>query len=872
MKEGYYLTQSKYLKNRAINGYWAIYAAYAALGDYIADPANGYTFILSSPQANWYGVQYGATVMGICAMGGNPYNYNGENWVQKLYDNYGGPYAGGLYSALGMEAAGANSTMYTPKGDYQVNQLSESSMAMGIDIAGWAAVLVAKHHDFPGYEESNTAALKAWLNYLRGLGIDSDGNFVGCNDISTGCAVTAFAALYSIGITDADPALDTWKNAATGKGIIDAIYEQGLVQDKIPGYMTQMEMAICDMYNAKYNGSTSTWIKCGVTKAKLDAQVAKANAILADETKYEASSIKDIKAAMEKVNAISEERLNNKIADYGEEYYALYDAVRYAKLAGQSEMDQAAADKVTEQINALNDEITLADKDAVDAAKAAYDALTNDQKALIAEDVVAKLTAAVDTIAGLEQAEVDKEAAANVINEINKINENVTLDDQSAVAAARAAYDALTKEQKALVTNLDKLTKAEGTIKELLEKDNGKVKNMTDVIEGQWYYNDVAYALDNNIFKGTSDTTFSPNQAMTRAMFVTVLGRNAGVEDSSASYPSTSVFDDVANDAYYASHVKWAVENGITVGVSKTEFAPNAQISRQDMATMMLRYAKAMGIRLPEMSKELFADDADIAVYAKEAVYKLKAVEIINGKDGNVFDPKGSTTRAEVAAVLHRFLTYKYEDFVKVDDTDSVIVDIEKFTLGQGFIMEPVVVKWEEGDTAADVTIRAAEQAGIELKYGDTDMGFYLSAIRDNETAAANIPQYLKDAAEENGFTIGERANADWLSQFDYTSESGWMIWVNHVEIDKSAGVWPVTPGTVMRWQYTVCGYGRDLGSGSFDKPYVTVGNKDALVHAMAVASKHEKAGKAYENAVKVMEKMDATQAEIDAATEALND
>ena len=222
--------------------------------------------------------------------------------------------------------------------------------------------------------------------------------------------------------------------------------------------------------------------------------------------------------------------------------------------------------------------------------------------------------------------------------------------------------------------------------------------------------------------------------------------------------------------------------------------------------------------------------------------------------------------------MLHRFLTYKYEDFVKVDDTGCVIVDIEKFTLGQGFIMEPVVVKWEEGDTAADVTIRAAEQAGIELKYGDTDMGFYLSAIRDNETAAANIPQYLKDAAEENGFTIGERANADWLSQFDYTTDSGWMIWVNHVEIDKSAGVWPVTPGTVMRWQYTVCGYGRDLGSGSFDKPYVTVGNKDALVHAMAVASKHEKAGKAYENAVKVMEKMDATQAEIDAATEALND
>ena len=614
----------------------------------------------------------------------------------------------------------------------------------------------------------------------------------------------------------------------------------------------------------------TTTIKCGVTKAKLDAQVAKANAILADEAEYDAASVKDIKAAMEKVNAISEDRLNNKIADYGEEYYTLYDAVRYAKLAGQTEMDQAAADKVTEQINALNDEITLADKEAVEAAKAAYDALTNDQKGLIAEDVVAKLTAAVDAIAGLEQAEVDKEAAANVINEINKINEKVTLDDQSAVAAARAAYDALTKEQKALVTNLDKLTKAEGVIKELLEKANGKIKDMTDVTEGQWFYDDVAFALDNNIFKGTSETTFSPNQAMTRAMFVTVLGRNAGVEDSSASYPSTSVFDDVANDAYYASHVKWAVENGITVGVSKTEFAPNAQISRQDMATMMLRYAKAMGIQLPEMSKELFGDDADIAVYAKEAVYKLKAVEIINGKDGNVFDPKGSTTRAEVAAVLHRFLAYKYEDFVKVDDTDSVIVDIEKFTLGQGFIMEPTVVKWEEGDTVADVLLRAAAEKGIELKHGDTSMGFYLSSIKDNGVNEATLPEYLQNALAADEVTLGERANAGWLGEFDYTNKSGWMVWVNDYEIDRSAGAWEVTPGTVIRWQFTVYGLGKDLGSDSYGTPYVTAGDKDALVHAMAVAGKHQKAGKAYENAKAVMENMAATQAEINSAVEAL--
>ena len=89
----------------------------------------------------------------------------------------------------------------------------------------------------------------------------------------------------------------------------------------------------------------------------------------------------------------------------------------------------------------------------------------------------------------------------------------------------------------------------------------------------------------------------------------------------------------------------------------------------------------------------------------------------------------------------------------------------------------------------------------------------------------------------------------------------------------KSAEYAEMKAGDVIRWQFTVYGMGLDLGAKiQGATPYVTVGDKDALIHAMAVASNHEKAGKAYENAVKVMEKMDATQAEINAATEALND
>lgn len=380
----------------------------------------------------------------------------------------------------------------------------------------------------------------------------------------------------------------------------------------------------------------------------------------------------------------------------------------------------------------------------------------------------------------------------------------------------------------------------------------------------------MAYALDNGLFKGITDTLFGPQETMTRAMFVTVLGRNAGVEDSSPAYPVMTVFDDVDGSQYYAAHVKWAVEKGITVGVSKTEFAPEAQISRQDMATMMLRYAKAMGIELPAGDSEAFTDDGTIAVYAKEAVYRLKAAGILNGREHGEFDPMGDTTRAEVAAVLHRFLTYNYADDQKADDSGCVVVSVEKGTLGQGFLLEPVLVKVEYGDTAADVTLRAAEQAGLELKYRSSSYGFYLSAIADSDTDV-QIPRYILAEMEKDGAEVGTRQDANWLGEFDYSAKSGWIYWVNHEHMNVGAGLTEVKAGDVIRWQFTVYGLGLDLGAeiGTM-KPYITVANKDALVHAMAVASKNQKAGEAYANAKAVMQKMDATQAEVDAAVDAL--
>ena len=400
---------------------------------------------------------------------------------------------------------------------------------------------------------------------------------------------------------------------------------------------------------------------------------------------------------------------------------------------------------------------------------------------------------------------------------------------------------------------------------------------MTDVEETDWFYNDVSYVLANNIFKGMTETTFGPNVAMTRSMFVTVLGRYAGIEDSSVTYPSFSIFSDVKGSEYYGSHVKWASENGITVGVGNGMFAPDQMISRQDMATMMVRFAKVMNMELPDMDDEIFADDSMIGDYAKEPVYRLKAAAILYGRENNNFDPKASCTRAEVAAVLHRFLTYDPSADQQIDDSDAVIVSVEKFTLGQGYVIEPSVVKLEEGDTAADVILRVCEEKGIEVRTSNSSGTFYLAAMKDNDRSEAKIPEYITNAVAEAGGEIDGRSNEDWLGEFDYYTNSGWMFWVNNAKpadengFELSAGQTEMKAGDIMRWQFTVYGIGADLGTsaGSIDA-LIDAANKDTLTREIAVASKNQKSGSAYANALSVLKNMESTQEEVDAALAAL--
>lgn len=173
-------------------------------------------------------------------------------------------------------------------------------------------------------------------------------------------------------------------------------------------------------------------------------------------------------------------------------------------------------------------------------------------------------------------------------------------------------------------------------------------------ITGHWAADNILFAASRGLLSGTSDTTFSPGTGMTRGMFVTALGRLAGINPDSYK---TGKFTDVKADAYYAPYVNWAAQTGIVTGVTATTFAPDTNINREQMAVIMKNYAAKLGYDLPQTLKAVtFADNANINSWAKDAVRAMQQAGILAGKNGNKFDPKGTATRAEVATVLRRFV------------------------------------------------------------------------------------------------------------------------------------------------------------------------------------------------------------------------
>ena len=235
-----------------------------------------------------------------------------------------------------------------------------------------------------------------------------------------------------------------------------------------------------------------------------------------------------------------------------------------------------------------------------------------------------------------------------------------------------------------------------------------------DVSASSWYYNAVDFVVNKGLFQGTSSTSFSPSASMTRGMFITVLGRYANVDAGSwlagkvtgsdvnlrsgagmnagvvtvlgqgsavtikgrsgdwyqvgtgsgdgyinASYvsPGFHSFSDVSYDKYYAGYAVWAFEKGVVSGYGSADtFNPNGNITRQEVCTMLSRFASVMGIGLSQnVGASTFTDDGSISSWARDSVYSMQRSGVVQGTNTGAFNPKNAVTRAETAAMIQRF-------------------------------------------------------------------------------------------------------------------------------------------------------------------------------------------------------------------------
>lgn len=174
-----------------------------------------------------------------------------------------------------------------------------------------------------------------------------------------------------------------------------------------------------------------------------------------------------------------------------------------------------------------------------------------------------------------------------------------------------------------------------------------------DVPADAWYAPAVQTCAEQGLFQGTSPTTFSPDLSMTRGMFVTVLGRMENIDPTQAD---ASGFMDVPEDAYYAGYVGWAARSGIVAGVSDSVFEPERGISRQEICTIVHRYLVWKDVSLQTVPSAQFADDAQIAEWAKESVYVCRSAGIVCGVGDNHFAPNMAARRCEAAQIFTNLL------------------------------------------------------------------------------------------------------------------------------------------------------------------------------------------------------------------------
>ncbi|WP_322201261.1 S-layer homology domain-containing protein [Acutalibacter intestini] len=263
--------------------------------------------------------------------------------------------------------------------------------------------------------------------------------------------------------------------------------------------------------------------------------------------------------------------------------------------------------------------------------------------------------------------------------------------------------------------------------------------SFTDVPENAWFYEPVTYMAENGYMSGTGGK-FSPNQTTTRAMFVTVLGRIAGVDQN--QYKNTCTFRDVKKD-WAEPYIAWAAENKIVNGLGDNKFGPNNYVTREQAALILFNYLKRdYTLTVSDEFLNKAPDKANVSSWALEAMKWATSAALMRGDGGGTLRPRYSATRAEIATIFKRFIEIK-------DDLEANKPDTP---LGCDHV-------WETTETAmVDVVVHEDEENWVYMKDVDSmsicngsGMDTYQWYVdnRDNYKTAADASEALSLLGDE---------------------------------------------------------------------------------------------------------------------------
>ncbi len=223
--------------------------------------------------------------------------------------------------------------------------------------------------------------------------------------------------------------------------------------------------------------------------------------------------------------------------------------------------------------------------------------------------------------------------------EDNSTNDSTSSDNAGNSYGGGSSYKPSTRPDDKTETE-DEQTQAENNI-----------KTFDDIKNDDWFYSDVMFVFNNKIMTGTSESEFSPDTTLNRAMMITILHRMNGDN----SMYEKDIFNDVEKNSWYENAVNWGYKNKIITGTTENTFAPTDNLTREQLCVMLYNYTQHIGVKTEFTDISHYSDNKTVSDWAKDAVSWAVQEKIVTGKGNNTLAPKDSATRAEAAAVIRRY-------------------------------------------------------------------------------------------------------------------------------------------------------------------------------------------------------------------------